>query len=105
MHKHTINVNGFLMTVNKEEDFCTCCNDVVILMDVKSVIPNVIRSFTLYKTQVLNEKKYFVDWMYYIAVEDDRFPIAITKEAAKEIYDNPEKGHWLVWNRWFDRYR
>lgn len=99
---YIIYVRGQQMMVNKEEQPCTCCFDVIRLMEVTSVIPNYLRGFSLYKTKVYDGKD---TWKYYLLLEDDTFPVVITKEFADTILEHPEEGEYVAWNMWFDRYR
>ena len=93
--------------INNVSEPCTCCKDVVKLLEFKG--DSTDRDFTLYETSQidLNRKEY--EKVYFILIKDDFFddifPIIITQDTAMEILKNPYLGERLAYNRWFDRYR
>lgn len=101
MATYTITVDNCQLTVDKTETPCTGFYDVYQLMEVKSVIPHLKRNFALYKSRVLEGE----NTVYYLLLSEDKFPVIISEEYAKEILEDPEKGVDLAFNIWLTRYR
>ena len=91
------------MNINRDVESCTCCEDVVKLLEAVSEIPGNSRNFTLYKTEVYLSKE--PSWCYFLLVAGDEFPIVITEELANEILQNPNKGRDIAFGHWRDRWR
>ena len=90
-----------MLILDREHQNCTCCGDVVRLLEVKGET----RRFSLYKTWKVDLKNFHQQGTYFILAEDDPFPIIITKKMADEILKNPEEGVTLVADYWLGRYR
>ena len=90
-----------MLTVEKGHLNCTCCGDVIRLLEVAGET----RRFSLYKTWKVDLKNQYQQTTYFILAEDDPFPIVITKKMADEILKNPEEGATLVADYWLGRYR
>lgn len=84
---------------------CTCNGDVVRLVWSSGRKGPHCRMFSLYKTLIIDNQRVPQGWIYFILENNDKFPIIITEEAAKEIMENPEIGDTLAFNRYLDRYR
>lgn len=91
------------MNINRDVEPCTCCEDVIKLLEVTRKIPGYNRNFTLYKTEVYLSKE--SGWCYFLLVEGDDFPIVITEELANQILQNPDKGRDIAFGHWMDRWR
>ncbi|MBO5180001.1 MAG: hypothetical protein J6B87_06625 [Clostridia bacterium] len=91
------------MNINRDVEPCTCCEDVVKLLEAVSEIPGNSRNFALYKTEVYLSKE--PSWCYFLLVAGDKFPIVITEKLANEILQNPDKGRDIAFGHWMDRWR
>ena len=81
---------------------CTCCGDVIKLMDFKC---ESYRNFSLYRTFELDIEGKQHRFRFFLLLDNDKYPIIITEDAAKNIMKNPEYGKKLVFNHWLNRYR
>lgn len=91
------------MNINRDVEPCTCCKDVIKLLEATSKVPGHNRNFTLYKTEVYAPGE--TKWCYFLLIAEDEFPIVITEEFANKIMQNPEVGRDVAFNHWFDRWR
>lgn len=91
------------MNINRDVEPCTCCEDVVKLLEAVSKIPGNSRNFSLYKTEVYLSKE--PSWCYFLLVDGDQFPVVITEELANRILQNPDVGRDIAFGHWMDRWR
>lgn len=91
------------ITIYNTPEACTCCYDVEKLLEFKG--GNEVRDYTLYRTTRIRADRSVYDEIYFLLIEDDKFPIIITENVAESILKNPDEGEKLAYNRWFDRYR
>lgn len=91
------------MIVNRDVEPCTCCEDVIKLLEATSKVPRHNRNFTLYKTEVYAPGE--TKWCYFLLIAEDEFPIVITEELANEILQNPDKGRDIAFSHWFNRWK
>ncbi len=89
-------------TIDRTVESCTCCGDVIRLLECKGTFPYSHRNFALYKTPVYNASN---QWCYYLLLENDPLPIVICENLANSIIENPMRGSELAYSFWFDRYR
>ena len=82
-----------------EEQQCTCSGDVFQLLEYKG--GNTIRNYSLYKIFNMDSRNY----IYIMLIEDDPYPVALTKEKFDSFLENPEEGHAEAYNIWMNRYR
>ena len=90
------------MKVIRTTEECTCCADVIKILECINEPNSRYRDYELYKTMVSNEKEM---WCYYLLMKGDSFPIVITEEVANKIIKEPELGCNIATNCWFDRWR
>ena len=81
---------------------CTCCEDVIKLLECTGTFPYSHRNFALYKTPVYNASN---QWCYYLLIEDCSYPIVIAENLANKIISKPERGSEIAYGFWFDRFR
>lgn len=91
------------MEISKRAKECTCCGDVIKLLECTSKPPKSFRDFVLYKTSIYGDKK--TAWCYYLLIKDDSFPIVITEDVANKILNEPEYGAFIATSHWFNRWR
>ena len=89
--------------INNVPEPCTCCSDVVKLLEFKG--NRTERDFALYETKQIDLDRKEYEKVYFILIKDDIFPIIITQDTAMKILKDPYLGERLAYNRWFDRYR
>jgi len=77
---------------------CTCCGDVCIIREYKHPRK---RNYSIYKVKYYRSN----EWMYMMKVQDDEFPIPLTKVQVEEILSDPDLGATIASNHWLDRYR
>ena len=100
------------ITIKLAEEACTCCGDVIQLLDFRKDDGVLNLGYNLYKASD-SRPKYdnrgiripYENWIYFILSDDDKFPMIISEKTANEILENPEAGCALVNQWWQDRYR
>lgn len=94
------------MNIDRTVKECTCCGDVIKILECTNESCNSYRDFALYKTSVNDghyDKEY--TWCYYMIIAEDSFPIVITEEVVNKILKDPEYGFSIATNWWFNRWR
>lgn len=75
---------------------CTCNNDVVKFLEVKKIDPNdKTIEFTLYQVKMYDYENRFT---YFLSIQDDPYPVSVTKKTAEEIIRHPEYGEKIASN-------
>ena len=100
-NKYFVDYGKGYYTVYKDSKSVTCIGDVKILAKFMSEYE---RNFEIFVALNLKNTKVCED-IYYILLEDDKYPVFITKEQADEFIININRAKAFVKNTWMSRYR